>query len=93
MLADPGCETLGAFDVEDDLGAGLAFQDVGSEEHDLAVGHDHRAVLGDNAKAVAVAVKGQAEFGIAGMDDAFQVLKVFRARWVWMVVGEVAVDF
>jgi hypothetical protein len=54
----------GAFDVVDDLAARNAAEHVGGEQHQLAVGEDDLAVLGDHAEAVAVAVEGQADLGV-----------------------------
>jgi hypothetical protein len=57
-------QLLRALDVEDDGAAGHAGQHVACEQHHLAVRVDVVALLGDDAQAVTVAVKGQAELGV-----------------------------
>ena len=63
-LADPRREIARALHVEDDLGARLPREHVGGEQHQLPVGVDDVAVLGDHAEPVAVAVERQAELGV-----------------------------
>jgi hypothetical protein len=87
-LGDPA-RTL---DVVDDLRAGIARQDVGGEQHQLAVGIDDLAVLGHHAEAVAVAIEGQAQFGVGLAQGAPQVFEVLRLGRIGVMVGEVAVD-
>ena len=67
-------------------------QDVLREQHDLPVGIDDLAVLGHHPETVAVAVEGQAEFGIGLAQAADQVLQILRVRGVRVVVREGAVD-
>jgi hypothetical protein len=70
--ADGGRQALRALDVEHDGAAGHARQHVLREQHHLAVGEDVLAVLGDDAQAVAVAVKGQAQLGVGGLQAAIR---------------------
>ena len=93
MLPYPRGEQAGAFDVVNDLAAGDARQYIGREEHQLAVRVDDFAVLGDDAEAVAVAVEGDADFGVGFTQGADDVFKIFRLRRVRVVVREIAVDF
>ena len=72
--------------------ARVAREDVAREQHQLAVGIDDLAVLGDDAQAVAVAVEGQAELGVGGLHGADQVGQVLGLARVRVVVREVAVD-
>ena len=71
----------------------MARQHVFGEQHQLAVGVDDLAILGDDAQAVAVAVEGQADFRRTIAQGADQVLQVFRMGRIGVVIGEVAVDF
>ena len=90
---DPAEQVARAFDVENDFAAGHARQHVGREQHQLAIGVNDPAGLGDHAEAVAVAVKGQPEFGIAIFQRGDEVFEVVRLRRIGMVVGKGAVDF
>jgi hypothetical protein len=58
------------------------------KQHHLAVGVDVVAVLGDDAQAVAVAVKGQAQLGVGVLQRADQVAQVFGLARVGVVVGK-----
>ncbi len=71
----------------------FALEHVAREQHQLAIGVDDLPVLGDDAQAVAVAVEGQAELGVAGLDEADQLGQVLGLARVGVMVGEVAVDF
>ena len=90
-FADPVEQLARGLDVEDDFGAGVARQHVVGEQHQLAVGEDDAAVLGDHAQAVAVAVEGEAQFRVRGLEPGDQVLQIVRHGGVGMVVGEGAV--
>ena len=90
--ADPVEQVARGFHVEDDFGARVARQHVVGEQHQLAVGENDGAVLHHHAQAVAVAVEGQAEFGVAGFQARDQVGEVLRLRGVGVVIGEIAVD-
>ncbi len=72
---------------------GHAREHVGGEEHQLAVGEDDLAVLGDDAEAVTVAIEGQADLGIGFLQRADHVLQVLGLRGVGVVVREISVDF
>ncbi len=73
--------------------AGHARQHVGGEEHQLAIRVDDFAVLGHHAEAVAVAVEGDADFGVGFLERADDVGQIFRLGRVRVMVGEIAVDF
>ena len=92
-LGNPGGEPARAFDVVDDLGAGVAAQHVVRKQHQLPVGVDDVAALGDHAEPVAVAVEREAQLraGIAHRGD--QLLQVLRLGRIGMMVGKGAVDF
>ena len=81
-----------ALDVEDDLRARLLGQHAAREQHELAVGPDDLAVLGDDTQAVTVAIERQAQLGVGLAQAADQVLQVLRVGRIRMVVGERAVD-
>ena len=70
----------------------MAGQHIGGKQHHLAVRVDDLAILGDHAQAVAVAVEGDADFGVRLGQAADQVLQVFRMRGIGVVIGEVAID-
>ena len=93
VLFNPRCQQAGGFDVENHFGAGVAAEYVLRVQHQLAVGIDNLAVFGDHAQTVAVAVESQADFGIAVLQRADQILQVFRFGGIGVVVGEVAVHF
>ena len=63
------------------------------KQRHLAVGVDGFAIFGDDAQTVAVAVKGQAQFGACGLQSRDDVFQVLRLAGVWMMVGEVAIHF
>ena len=63
-LPDPRREVARGLDVVDDLAPGLRAEHVGGEQHQLPVGVDDAAVLGDDAEPVAVAVEREAELGV-----------------------------
>ena len=67
--------------------ARVALQHVAREQHQLAVGIDDLAVLGDDAEPVAVAVEREAELGVAGCDRGDQVGEVLRLARVGMVIA------
>ena len=85
-------QLLRAFHVEHDGAAGHAGQHILCKQHHLPVGVDHIAVLGDDAQAIAVAIKGQTELGISFAQDAPDIFEVFQFARVGMVVGKVAID-
>ncbi len=92
VLPDPWRELPRALHVEDDLATLAVRQDVLREQHDLPVGIDDLAVLGHHPETVAVAVEGQAEFGIGLAQAADQVLEILGMRGVRVVVREGAID-
>ena len=61
------------------------------KQHHLPVRVDDVAVFGDNAQPVAVAIKGQAQFGIGFAQRAFHVFEIFELAGVRVVVGKVAI--
>ena len=84
-------QALAAFHVEHDVPAGRAGEHVLRKEHELPVGEDGLPVLGDDAQAVAVAVKGQAQLGIGFLQGAEDVAQVFGLAGVGVVVGKAAI--
>ena len=68
--AYPWGEQAGGFDVENHFAVRVAAEYVLGEQHQLAVGIDDVTVFGDHAQTVAVAVEGQADFGIAVLQGA-----------------------
>jgi hypothetical protein len=90
---NPGRQMAGGFDVVNDGGGRVLLQHFCGEQQQLAIRVDDVAVLSDHTEAVAVAVKGQADFGVAVLQCGNQVREVFRHRRVWMMVGEMAIDF
>nr|GEU28095.1 hypothetical protein [Tanacetum cinerariifolium] len=92
-LLDVRRQVARAFDVVQDLLARVARQDIGREQHHLAVRINDLAILGHQAQAVAVAVEGQADLGVGFLQAADQVLQVFRMGRIGVVIGERAVHF
>ncbi len=92
VLTHVRSDVAAALHVMDDLGTGVARQHVAREQHQLPVGPDDVAALRDDAEAVAVAVEGQADFGIAVAQAADQVLQVVGIGRVGMMIREMAVD-
>ena len=88
-----GRQALRALNVKHDATAWHPAQHVAREQHHLAVGVDVGAILGDDAQPVTVAVKGQAQFGITGLQCGDQVVQILRLARVGVVVGEIAVHF
>lgn len=86
MFFNPRREQTGGFDVENHFGLGIAAQHVLREKHQLAVRIDDVAVFGDHAQAVGIAVKCQADFGIAVFKLDNEVLQVFRFGRIRVVV-------
>ena len=86
-------QALGTLDVKQDLAARHALQHVLGKQHHLPVGVNVGAVLGDNAQAVAVAIKGQSQLGIAVLQGIDQVAQVFGFAGIGVVVGKTAVHF
>src|SRR5205807_8963754 len=65
VALDPRRKQPRALHVVDDLGPRIAAEHVLRQQHQLAVGIDDLAVLGDKAEPVAVAVEGQAELALS----------------------------
>ena len=93
MLSDPRREQAGAFDVVDDGAARHARQHIGGEQHQLAIREDDLAVLGHHAEAVAVAVEGDADFGVGFLERLDHIGQVFRLGRIGVMVREIAIDF
>ena len=93
MFFNPRRKQTGGFDVENHFGFRIAAQHVLRKKHQLAVWIDDVAVFGDHAQAVGIAVKCQADFGIAVFQRDNQILQVFRFGRIRVVVGEIAVHF
>ena len=93
VLFDPRFEITRRFNVVNDGGAGIARKHVGGEQHQLAIRENDVAAACNDAKTVAVAVEGEADFGVAFLQGGDQVFKVLRHRWIGMMVRKVAVDF
>ena len=89
---DRRCQALGALHVKNDGAARVAFEHIGGQQHQLAVGVNDLAVFGDHTQAVAIAVKGQAEFSIGAFYFGNQLSEIFRFAGIGVVVGEVAID-
>ena len=89
--ANPRRKIGGAFHVIDNLAAGYARKHIGSKQHQLAVGMNNLPAAGDHAEAVAIAIKGQPQFGIQRAHGGNQVLQVFGFGRVGMMVRELAV--
>ena len=85
-------QPLRALDVEHDGAARHPRQHIAGEQHHLPVRVNVLAIFGDDAEAVAITVKRQADFGIGGFQGVDQVAQVFRLARVGMVVGEAAID-
>src|SRR5256885_13218843 len=73
VALDPRREQPRALHVVDDLGPRIAAEHVLRQQHQLAVGIDDLAVLGDEAEPVAVAVEGQAELALSGLQFLYQL--------------------
>ena len=93
MFFNPRRKQTGGFDVENHFGFRIAAQHVLRKKHQLAVWIDNVAVFGNHAQAVGIAVKCQADFGIAVFKLDDEVLQVFRFGRVRVVVREIAVHF
>ena len=93
VFFNPRRKQTGGFDVENHFGFRIAAQHVLSEKHQLAVWIDDVAVFGDDAQAVGIAIKCQADFGIAVFKLNDEVLQVFRFGRVGVVIREIAVHF
>ena len=85
---DVGSQALRAFHVINNGAAGHAAQHISGKQHHLPVGVNVLAIFGDDAQAVAIAVKSQAKFGVASLQGFDQVLQVFRLAGVGMVIGK-----
>src|SRR3546814_3564302 len=72
VTQDVAGQAAGALDVEQDHRARVAFEHVGGEQHQQAVGEDVLAVAGDHAEAVAIAVEGDAQVGLEARDRVDQ---------------------
>ena len=84
-------QALRALHVEQNGAARHARQHVLGKQHHLAVGVNGLAILGDDAQAVAVAVKGQAQLGIRLLQRTHHVAQVLGLAGVGVVVGEGAI--
>jgi len=62
---DPWGEVTRGFHVIDDGGASFAFENVLRKQQQLAIRVNDMALLGDHTQAVAIAIKGETEFGLA----------------------------
>ena len=91
VLANLVHEHLRGLHVEDDLGAGMARQEVTREEHEDQVGLVAAPALVDHADAVGVAVPGQAEVGAGLHDFLLEVHDVLGILGVGQVIREAAV--
>ena len=85
-------QAASALHVVHDHGARIALQHIGGKQHQQAVREDVLAGAGDHAKAIAVAVEGDAEVRVQPRHHLHQRLQVVRLAGVGMVVGEGAVD-
>ena len=85
-------QLLAAFHIKQNRCAGIAREHILGEQHQLAIRKDVLPIFGDDAQAVAIAIKGQANFGIRILQRGHQVTQVFGLAGVGVVVGEVAID-
>ena len=93
VTADQRGQAARAFDVENDVRAGVTRHHVLGEEHQQPVRVDDGAGIGHHADAITVAIKSQADVGFLAFNLGDQVGEVFRLAGIGMVVGEVAVHF
>ena len=77
MFFNPRGKQTGGFDVENHFGFRITAQYVLCEKHQLAVRIDDVAVFGDHAQAVGIAVKCQADFGIAVLSSTMRSCRFF----------------
>ena len=86
-----GGKALRALHIKHNGAAGHARKHVLGKQHHLAVGVNIGAVFGDDAQAVAIAIKGQAQLSITGLQSGNQVAQVFGLAGVGVVIGKGAV--
>jgi hypothetical protein len=85
-------EIATALDVEHDVGAGVARQQLEREHHQQAIrGHDH-AARADHADAVGIAVEGDAEIGVVLANLGDEPAQVARHRRIGRVIWESRVE-
>ena len=71
----------------------VARHHVLGEQHQQAIWVDDGAGIGHHADAITVAVEGQADIGVFAFHFGDQVDQVLRFAGIWMVIGEIAIDF
>src|SRR5213594_1698269 len=92
VLADPGREVARAFDVVDDLSAGLARKDILREQHQLPVRKDNLPLGCHHAQPVAVAIESKPDLTALPLHQGNQILEVLRAGRIGMMIGKAAID-
>ena len=81
-----------AFDVIEDLGAGIAGQDIPGKKNHLPVRPDDLTRVSDDSQAVTVAVKSKPQVGFLVAHGFDQLYQIIRDAGVWMMIGEGAVN-
>src|SRR5438128_3845595 len=92
VRADPGREVARAFDVVDDLGAGLARKDILREQHQLPVRKDNLPLGGHHAQPVAVAIESKPDLTALPLHQGNQILEVLRVGRIGVMIGKAAID-
>ena len=85
-------QALRTFHVKQYRPARYAAQHILSKQDHLAVRVNVGTVFGDNAQAVAIAIKSQAQLGVAVGQCIDQIVQVLRLARVRVVVREMSID-
>jgi hypothetical protein len=92
-LGDLVEENLARLDVGEDLRARDARQDIAREHDHQLVAPENAAARVDDADAIAVAVKGDAEFAAVVAHRLLELNEIFRNGRVGVMGREISVDF
>ena len=76
IFFDQGNQAARAFDIKYDLCRRVAREHILRKQDHLSIGVNRRPFFGNDAQAVAIAVKGKAQLGIAFPQGALHIVQI-----------------
>jgi hypothetical protein len=83
---------LACLHIRDDRAAGMLLQHISCQQHQQLIAKQNGTRVIDQADAVRITIKGDADIRVTVCHFTDQLLQIRRDRWIWVVCRKGAVD-
>ena len=93
FLPDSLGQVITAFDIKDDLCAGIARQHIGGKQHHQAIRPDDITIRTHNPQPIPVTIESKTDIGVGALHHLNQITQVSRLARIGMVIRKTPVHF